>query len=101
MNRLFKTVVGALALAGVVVIMSCGGGDSPQALAKQGVSLLKDAGVLMQSGKDKSSPEVKALEKKSDAHREKVDKLSPEDKKIYDEELGKLMTEAMSISTKK
>jgi len=102
MSRLFKTVVSALALVGVVVMLGCGGGggggggSSPQALAKQNVALFAELGKLMQSNKDKDSPEVKALDKKSDALKEKINQLSPEDKKIYEEEFGRLMTEASS-----
>jgi len=72
----------------VAVMVSCGGGGSPKSLAKEGFALQKEAFVV---GSGNNVEAANAYMKKFEAHNEKVKKLTPEQKKIYDTELLQLM----------
>jgi len=74
----------------VAFMVSCGGGGggSPKSLAKEGFALQKEAFVV---GSGDNVEAANAYMKKFEAHNEKVKKLSPEQKKIYDAELWQLM----------
>ena len=83
-------IIAVIAIIGCMVV-SCGGGSNPKSLAKEAISLTKEA-FEVGSGTDVDA--ANAYMKKYEAHTEKVKKLSPEQKKIYEAELLKLMQES-------
>jgi hypothetical protein len=95
MSKLLKCV-GVSVFAVSLALSGCGGGggggggggDSPKALAKQTYELSKK----YDKGKNlpKSGPEYDAYMAKFKVIMEKYNQWSPEDKKIYDEEIKRL-----------
>jgi S-adenosylmethionine synthetase len=78
----------------VLAVASCGGGNSPQALAKQSADMMEQLQrMLITDGVPTDDPKVVALQKKMAEHGEKVKKLSEADQKIYDAEWEKLLKE--------
>jgi len=78
-------MAGIIMVIMVITLAGCGGGN-PKALAKQTYDLTMEAmGALFNPSK------TAELEKKGTDLAKKVDKLSASDKKIYEEELERLM----------
>ena len=82
-------IAGIIALVAIIGCMavSCGGGGNPKSLAKEGLALTKEA-FKIGAGEDVDA--ANAYMKKAEAHREKVEKLSAEQKKVYETELLRL-----------
>ena len=80
-------IIAVIAIIGCMAV-SCGGGGSSKSLAKEAFALQKEA---FEVGSGTDADAASAYMKKFEAHTEKVKKLSPDQKKAYDEELLKLM----------
>ena len=89
MNKLAKLTAG-IVLALSLTLTACEGGDSPKSLAKQNYEATKDYLELTERGAKSSDPKVVALTEKAKELYKKIEQLSKEDKKIYDEEYQKL-----------
>jgi hypothetical protein len=91
MRVAFRAISVALILATLAFsTVGCGGGN-PKSLAKQGADTMAEWVKVTNEGGKAGDPKYDAVMKKSDGIKKKVDKLSEADKKIYEDELGKLL----------
>jgi len=91
MNMLKK--IGIIAITAMIVfsLVGCGGSSSdPKSLAKEALDLTKDAMAAILNPSKASS-----VQKKWEAHYDKVEKLSDADKEIYEAELLRLAGNAL------
>jgi len=89
MNRLTRGILTAVIAVSLVFGMaSCGGGNSPKALAKQGMEIMEEYQKLISTNPDPAA--IEAWMKKSEELKAKVEKLSEKDSAAYMAELEKL-----------
>ena len=92
MKKLMKRTWAVLIVVSLVLaLVSCGGGNSPQSLAKQVIANTAEAAKLIEQGVKADDPKFTALLRKSEEVNRKVEALSESDREIFDEEVKKLM----------
>jgi sensor histidine kinase YesM len=85
MKRVMKGTLAIVIIVSLLLGMaSCGGGNGPKSLAKQTVDLISEMTKL-------SDDDILARQKKLEAINEKVEQLSDTDKKIYNDEVDRLV----------